>query len=176
MRNDTADDTAKPGSLPPGSVQPGVTLDVTGLSCPGPIIGVKKLIMEMEPGEVLLLISDCPATREDLFTWAQHTSNRVLRTEKRPNDATAYYVQRGASRRLVPDAELDLRGVVCPGPIVEARALLKAMAPGGLLKLISNCPGDRDDIEGWARQTDVKLEDVVEIGTHEWEFYLRKRP
>ena len=155
-------------------IAPGVTLDVTGLSCPGPIIGVKKLIMEMGEGEVLLLISDCPATREDLFTWAQHTNNRVLRTERRHDDATAYYVQRGTSTRLVPDAELDLRGVVCPGPIVEARALLKALTPGGLLKLTSNCPGDRDDVESWTRHADVRIEAIVEIGPHEWEFYLRK--
>lgn len=175
MKDELLDGGRKSGSPKSDPVPPGVTLDVTGLSCPGPIIGVKKLIMEMDPGEVLLLISDCPATREDLFTWAQHTNNRVLRTEKRANEATAYFVQRGASKRLVPDAELDLRGVVCPGPIVEARALLKAMSPGGLLKLTSNCPGDRDDVEGWARQTDVKLEDIIEIGTHEWEFYLRKK-
>ncbi|MGE0312319.1 MAG: sulfurtransferase TusA family protein [Lautropia sp.] len=175
MPDDSIDDSTTPEAPTAGPSRPGVTLDVTGLSCPGPIIGVKKLIMEMEPGEVLMLISDCPATREDLFTWAQHTNNRVLRTERRANGATAYFVQRGESRRPVPDAELDLRGVVCPGPIVEARALLKAMPPGGLLKLISNCPGDRDDVEGWARQTDVTLEDVVEVGTHAWEFYLRKR-
>jgi TusA-related sulfurtransferase len=151
-----------------------VTLDMTGLSCPGPILGVKKLIMEMREGQVLALISDCPATEDDLFSWAQHTGNRVLRTERRAGNATAYFVQRGRAARLTPDVELDMRGVVCPGPIVQAKQMLNGMAAGNLLKLTSNCPGDRADIEGWARITGVTLEQVVELGAHEWEFFLRK--
>lgn len=153
---------------------PGVTLDMTGQHCPGPIIGVKKLIMEMDRGEVLMLLADCPATSDDLFAWAQRTDNRVLRTERRANGATAYYIQRGGDVKPAPDAQLDMRGIVCPAPIVQARALLNSLPPGSLLKLISNCPGDRADVEGWARHTGVELEAVVELGAHEWEFYLRR--
>lgn len=154
--------------------KPGVTLDLTGVSCPGPILGAKKVLMELREGEVLLLVSDCPATSDDLFAWAARTGNTVVRTEKRAAGATGYYVQRGARRELVPQVELNMRGSVCPGPIVEAKRVLSMMASGEVLKLTSDCPGARADVEDWSRVTGSRLEDVVELGPHEWEFYIRK--
>ena len=130
--------------------RPGVTLDLSGVSCPGPIIGAKKIVMELAEGEVMLLISDCPATSDELHTWAERTGNQVVKTER-----------------------LD-SGSTCPGPILEAKKVLEGMAPGELLKLVSNCPGSRADVEDWARVTGHRLEDVIETGQHEWEFYIRR--
>jgi tRNA 2-thiouridine synthesizing protein A len=154
--------------------RPDVTLDLTGLTCPGPILGVKKVIMELDRGQVLLLVSDCPATHDDLCAWAGRTGNQVLRSEKLPNGATGYYVQRGRHVEPTPQVVLDMRGFVCPGPIVEARRVLTGMATGETLKLVSDCPGALEDIRDWARVTGVELADVVELGAHEWEFYIRK--
>ena len=50
-----------------------------------------------------------------------------------------------------------MRGAVCPGPIVEAKQLLKGMRTGEVLKLVSDCPGVRDDIVGWAQSTGTEL-------------------
>ena len=152
----------------------GVTLDLSGVSCPGPIIGAKKIVMELTEGEVLLLISDCPATSDELHTWAERTGNEVVRTERLDSGATGYYVRRGRRPERVANVELDLRGSVCPGPILEAKKVLGGMAAGEVLKLVSNCPGSRADVEDWARVTGYLLEDVVESGQHEWEFYIRK--
>ncbi len=156
------------------SLRPGVTLDLSGVSCPGPIIGAKKIVMELAEGEVLLLISDCPATSDELHTWAERTGNQVVRTERRDSGATGYYVRRGRRSQPGANISLDMRGTTCPGPILEAKKVLEGMAAGEVLKLVSNCPGARADVEDWARVTGHPLEDVVESGQHEWEFYLRK--
>jgi tRNA 2-thiouridine synthesizing protein A len=151
-----------------------VTLDLTGLTCPGPILGAKKIIDELRQGQVLLLISDCPATHDDLHAWAARTGNQVVHSERRADGATGYFVQRGRHAQPAPHVVLDLRGFVCPGPIVEARRVLQRMSAGETLKLLSDCPGALDDIKDWARVTDALLVDVVETGAHEWEFYVRK--
>lgn len=154
--------------------RPGVTLDLSGVSCPGPIIGAKKIVMELAEGEVMLLISDCPATSDELHTWAERTGNQVVKTERLDSGSTGYYVRRGRRTELAPNVFLDMRGSTCPGPILEAKKVLNGMAPGELLKLVSNCPGSRADVEDWARVTGHRLEDVIESGQHEWEFYIRR--
>jgi TusA-related sulfurtransferase len=161
---------------PTTPIKPDVTLDLTGTTCPGPILGTKKMIAELAQGQVLLLLSDCPGTRDDLFSWAEHTGNAVIRTERRGDDVTGYYVQRGRAAGTGPAAQvvLDMRGSVCPGPIVEARRMLNSMPVGEVLKMVSNCPGSKADVTDWARVTGVELMAVQEIGPHEWEFFLRR--
>jgi TusA-related sulfurtransferase len=154
--------------------RPDVTLDLTGLTCPGPILGAKKVISELAQGQVLLLISDCPATHDDLHAWAERTGNQVVRSERLTGGATGYYVQRGKRREPTPTVVLDMRGFVCPGPIVEARRTLQRMHEGEMLKLVSDCPGALSDMKDWARVTGAELVDIVEIGAHEWEFFVRR--
>jgi TusA-related sulfurtransferase len=101
---------------------PAVTLDMCGTSCPAPLLGAKRIVDDLRPGEVLLLLSDCPGTQDDLFAWTKYTDNKLVRTERRPDGSHAYYLRRGRTKPLAPSAVLDLRGVVCPGPIVEAKA------------------------------------------------------
>ncbi|MEZ5653899.1 MAG: sulfurtransferase TusA family protein [Burkholderiaceae bacterium] len=156
------------------TIQPHVTLDVTGTTCPGPVLGVRKVISELAEGEVLLLLSDCPGTRDDLEAWSAHTGNALLRSERVREGVTGYYVQRGRRAERAADVVLDMRGSVCPGPIIEARKMLASMPVGSVLKMASNCPGAKADVADWARLTGVELLDTVELGDHEWEFYLRR--
>ena len=69
---------------------------------------------------------------------------------------------------------LDLRGVVCPGPLVEAKKLLNSMRSGETLKLVSNCPGIADDVADWVKATGYRLLETDEIGPGEFEFYIGK--
>lgn len=156
------------------ALQPDVTLNLAGLTCPGPIIGAKKVIDELDEGQILLLISNCPGTEDDLYAWANSTGNSVLKTERFADGSSGYYVRRGAARHRSANVSLDMRGSVCPGPILEARKLINGMNAGDVLCLISNCPGSRDDVEDWTRTTGLALLDVVQIGPHEYEFYIRK--
>jgi TusA-related sulfurtransferase len=155
--------------------EPNAMVDVTGLTCPGPILGAREILDGLKDGQVLLLISDCPGTRDDIFAWAQQTGNEVIHTEPRSRGATGYYVRKGRADTIPAHARLDLRGAVCPGPILQAKQLLKGMRAGEVLKLVSDCPGVRDDIVGWARTTGVELVSSAQTGAGAHEFYLRKR-
>lgn len=151
-----------------------VTLDMRGTSCPAPLLGAKKLVDELKPGEVLVLLSDCPGTQDDLFAWARYTGNHIARTERLPDGGHAYHIERGRSRHPAANVVLDLRGATCPGPIVEAKKLLNGMRDGETLKLVSNCPGIGADVAGWAKATGLELLAIEEIAAGEFEFYLRK--
>lgn len=149
-------------------------LDMRGTRCPAPLLGAKKLVDEMRPGDVLVLLSDCPGTPDDLFAWAKVTGNHVARTEKLPDGGHAYHIERGPGARLPANAVLDLRGATCPGPIVEAKKLLNGMKAGETLKLVSNCPGIRADVSDWVKATGLTLLGAEEIAAGEFEFYISK--
>jgi TusA-related sulfurtransferase len=150
-------------------------LDLKGLTCPGPLLAAKRMVDSLEENQVLLLVSDCPGTHADLLSWTRQTGNRLLRTEKNPAGGMGYYIQKGSwSHVPEPNATLDMRGVTCPGPIVEAKKLLGGMREGETLKLVSNCPGVRDDIGGWASAAGMTLLDTVESAAGEYAFFIRK--
>ena len=72
------------------------------------------------------------------------------------------------------NATLDIRGVTCPGPIIEAKKLLDGMRPGEVLLLISNCPGSPDDVNAWVKSTALDLAAKQETAPGTFEFYIRK--
>jgi TusA-related sulfurtransferase len=154
--------------------EPAAMVDFTGLTCPGPIVGASHILEGLRDGQVLLLLSDCPGTRDDLFAWARQTGNEITHTEPRDHGASGYYVRKGRSGTVAAHVRLDMRGVACPGPIVEARQLLKGMRAGEVLKLVSDCPGVRDDVSGWAEATRLELVSTAGAGDGALEFYLRK--
>jgi len=151
-----------------------VVLDLKGLTCPGPLLGAKNVVDELAPGQVLLLLSDCPGTQDDLFAWTKQTGNQIMKIEKLAEGGSGYYIQKGKGNKHKVNVLLDIRNVVCPGPIVEAKKLLNGMNSGEILKLISNCPGISADISGWASATGMQLLDSVEVANGEFEFYIRK--
>ncbi len=151
------------------------TLDFSGMSCPAPLVGAKRVIDDLDPGQTILFISDCPGTADDLASWARATGNEVVASEKRPDGKIAYTLRRGGSDKPAVTITLDVRGVTCPGPILEARKLLNGMSSGEVLLLISNCAGTADDLRAWARGGNLALEAVVDAGRGTHEFYLKKR-
>ncbi len=158
------------------STKPAVTLDMSGLSCPAPLIGAKKIVDDMEAGQTMLLVSDCPGTSDDLFAWARQTGNEVVETKKLDGAKAAYTIKKGAgATRPTANAVLDVRGLSCPGPILEAKKLLESMNPGEVLLLVSNCPGTPADVDAWVRSTALELAARVEIARGSYEFYLRKK-
>ena len=81
----------------------------------------------------------------------------------------------GSARTPNAHVTLDMRGVSCPGPILEAKKLLDGMKSGETLQLVSDCPGAVADIKSWSRTPVIEL--VADFpgarGVHE--FYLRKK-
>lgn len=156
--------------------KPAVTLDMSGLSCPAPLIGAKKIVDDMEAGQTMLLISDCPGTSDDLFAWARHTGNEIAETKRIDGNKVAYTIKKGSGvTHPTANVVLDVRGLSCPGPILEAKKLLDGMNPGEVLLLVSNCPGTPDDVNAWVRNTPLELAARVEIARGSYEFYLRKK-
>lgn len=156
--------------------KPLVTLDLCGLNCPAPLLGAKRVVDDLETGQTMLLISDCPGTADDLFAWARYTGNHVITTVKLESRKTGYYITKYASARPAANVVLDMRGASCPGPVVEAKKLLDGMKPGEVLLMISNCPGAPADVSAWARAHTAGFELVgtQERGRGVWEFCLRK--
>ncbi len=155
---------------------PAITLDLSGLSCPAPLLGAKQVINDLQVGQVLLLISDCPGTSDDLFAWVKYTDNQIAATARLSAKKTGYYIQKGkAAPHPRPHAVLDIRGVSCPGPILEAKKLLDAMQPGEVLELISNCPGSPSDVKAWVKTRSLELAAMRESARGEHHFYIRKK-
>jgi TusA-related sulfurtransferase len=152
-----------------------VTLDMKGAACPGPMLGARRVLDDLLAGEVLLLISDCPATRDDLFSWPKYADVEILKTEKLPRGGTAYYIRKGKTRGISPNAVLDMRGATCPGPVIEAKKLLNGMRQGEVLQLVSDCPGIRADVRSWTNATGLELADARESAPGEYMFHIRKR-
>jgi tRNA 2-thiouridine synthesizing protein A len=51
------------------------------------------------------------------------------------------------------DLELDLKGLLCPLPMVKVSQNIKNIAVGGVIKAIATDPGALADIPSWARTT-----------------------
>jgi TusA-related sulfurtransferase len=155
--------------------KPHVILDMKGAVCPGPLLSARRMLDELLPGEVLLLISDCPGTKDDIASWSRYSDAKLLKTEKVSQGGTGYHIRKGKAKRVAPNAVLDMRGTTCPGPIVQAKKLLDGMRKGEVLELLSDCPGIRADVRSWAKATGAELTDAREAGPGEYEFHIRKR-
>ena len=55
-------------------------IDVKGLNCPLPILRTKKLLAEMESGQVLRVIATDPGSVKDFAAFAKQTGNELLST------------------------------------------------------------------------------------------------
>lgn len=155
--------------------KPTVTLDLCGLSCPAPLLGAKRVLDDLDPGQVLLLVSDCPGTFDDVTAWVHHTDHELVGTEKGEGRRMRYFLRKGHSVPPKANVVLDIRGVSCPGPIIEAKKLLDNMKPGEVLQLISSCPGSPDDVRAWTKTTGIELVVARDTARDVHEFFLRKR-
>ena len=53
-------------------------LDVKGLNCPLPILRTKKMLAEMESGQVLRVQATDPGSVKDFAAFARQTGNELL--------------------------------------------------------------------------------------------------
>lgn len=157
--------------------KPVVTIDMCGMPCPAPLLGAKKIIDDLQPDQTMVLLSDCPGTSDDLFAWCKFTGNQLVESAKQADGKTAYTLRKagGAQTTLIAHVTLDMRGVSCPGPILEAKKLLDGMRSGEVLQLVSDCPGTVADIQSWATHAAVDLLATLPMARGANEFYLRKK-
>ncbi len=65
----------------PDSITPAKVLDVSGLSCPMPVIKLKKGIEEIESNEILELHSTDKGSLNDIPLWAKSSGHEILKIE-----------------------------------------------------------------------------------------------
>ena len=70
--------------------------------------------------------------------------------------------------------ELDVRGLVCPLPILRTKKALSEMSTGQIIKIVATDPGSVIDFQVFAEQTANDLLSFTE-SIDEFVFYLKKR-
>jgi len=61
-------------------IQVDQVLDCTGLLCPMPIVKTTKAIKELQPGQILKMISTDAGSPPDIEAWSRQTGNELLRS------------------------------------------------------------------------------------------------
>ena len=57
-------------------------IDCLGLFCPVPILRVRDAMRQMQPGQVLEMISDDPASPADMQGWAARSGHELLEIDR----------------------------------------------------------------------------------------------
>ena len=65
-------------------------LDLTGLSCPVPIVMTSETVKKMREGEVLKVTSTDPGFERDIWNWSKQTKNELIKVEKENGKVVAY--------------------------------------------------------------------------------------
>lgn len=53
-------------------------LDARGLQCPMPVIKAKRLIDQLQPGQVLQILATDPGSKADFAAWTRSTGHELL--------------------------------------------------------------------------------------------------
>ncbi|HEX5719800.1 MAG TPA: sulfurtransferase TusA family protein [Thermoanaerobaculia bacterium] len=56
-------------------------LDVIGLFCPLPILLAAREMRKLQPGDLLEVVGDDPAIREDMPIWCERAGHRLVEME-----------------------------------------------------------------------------------------------
>lgn len=78
-------------------------------------------------------------------------------------------------KSLTPTETLDVRGRVCPYPLVLTKKHLEKMASGGILKILCDAPASAEDsIPRYAEKHGYEFESVKLEDKGYWELYIKK--
>ncbi len=71
------------------------------------------------------------------------------------------------------DKVIDLRGLTCPGPILQTKKAIQELEPGQVLEIWGTDPGTKSDIPAWAKRTGHEFLGFEDAGDY-IKFYVRK--
>ncbi len=74
---------------------------------------------------------------------------------------------------IKPDLVLDLKGLLCPMPVVKLSMAVKKLNPGQVIEGIATDPGVMADIPAWARTSGNALLSIEQQGK-EYHFIVKK--
>lgn len=61
-------------------------LDARGLNCPLPILRAKKALVDLQPGQVLRVMSTDPGSVKDFAAFAKQTGNELLASAEKDKE------------------------------------------------------------------------------------------
>lgn len=75
-------------------VTPDVTIDLKGLSCPMPILKIKKQLKDMSSGQVLLALGTDPGTKNDIGKTCGKEGHELLGIDEE-GGVFKFYIKKG---------------------------------------------------------------------------------
>jgi len=75
-------------------IVPDLTLDVSGLCCPMPVLKAKKAIDTLATGQILEVIGTDPGSKSDMPAWANRAGHEFLGSEEE-NGKFKFYIRKG---------------------------------------------------------------------------------
>ena len=76
-----------------GTVTAARTYDARGLPCPLPLLRLARELRGLEPGQVIALLADDPAARDDVLAWTRRIGHTLVCWEPTA-DHDVYYVRK----------------------------------------------------------------------------------
>ncbi len=71
-----------------------VEINLSGLSCPLPILRTKKKLSELKSGEILKIIATDSGSQQDFPMFAKQSGNPLLHSEITGNGEFIFFMQR----------------------------------------------------------------------------------
>jgi tRNA 2-thiouridine synthesizing protein A len=75
---------------------------------------------------------------------------------------------------LTPTTQLDLKGLLCPLPVVKIAQAIKKIGMGDVIEATASDPGVLKDIPAWARSSGQELISIEKTGDKEFKFVVRR--
>ena len=69
------------------------TLDTLGLKCPQPVLRIAAKAKDMQSGDILEVLGDCPTFEQDIRNWAQRMNKVVLSVKNDGADKKSIQIQ-----------------------------------------------------------------------------------
>lgn len=69
-------------------------VDARGLTCPLPILRTKKMLAEMQSGQVVRVLATDPGSVKDFQAFAKQTGNELLQQGETAENAFEFFLRR----------------------------------------------------------------------------------
>ena len=69
------------------------SFDLTGLSCPMPIVKVSKAMKDLNKGDVIDALTSDPGALTDFPAWAKTSGNEIVKTETEGSN-TRFFIKK----------------------------------------------------------------------------------
>lgn len=80
------------------SICPALSLDVTDLRCPLPVLKARKALAELAPGALLEVLTRDPGAAEDFAAFCQMTGHRLVVAQSDASEGQRFLIEKAGSR------------------------------------------------------------------------------